>query len=169
MTKEGMRPGDAAEAPSGREGERFATHVLSGEGEFCITSPFGERIHPITGERRFHSGVDGALWTDGKLVETWICAWGDGVVVEAHDADDNAAGVHVAIDHGGGLVTKYFHMELGTLKVGIGDKVSRGATLGWMGKTGRSTGEHLHFQVEKDGAPVDPVPYLRDASSQASA
>lgn len=145
------------------EGECFRTHVLKGEGEFCVTSPFGERIHPVTGKRRFHSGVDGALLVGGRLIETDICAWDDGVVAEAHAEDDNPAGVFVVIDHGGGLVTKYFHMELGTLKVRAGDKVARGAVLGWMGKTGLSTGEHLHFQVERDGAPVDPMPYLRSA------
>lgn len=140
--------------------QRFRTHVLQGDGEFLVTSPYGWRIHPVTGERRFHSGVDGALWTGTALVECWICAWGDGIVSEAHEANDNFAGVHVAIDHGDGLVTKYFHFEEGTLKVRVGDRVHRGDVLGYMGKTGRATGEHLHFQVERDGESVDPLPYL---------
>ena len=144
--------------------DRFSTHVLQGGGEFLVTSPYGWRIHPITGERRFHSGIDGALWTGATLVECWICAWGEGIVVDAHEANDNLAGVHVVIDHGGGLVTKYFHIEEGTLKVKAGERVTRGQILGYMGKTGRATGEHLHFQAERDGQPIDPVPVLRQTS-----
>lgn len=151
----------AASAAAPRAGERIHTRVLLGRGDFLVTSPYGERIHPLTGERRFHAGVDGALWADGRLIETGICAWGAGTVVEAHAADDGPAGVFVAIDHGDGLVTKYFHMEPDTLRVAAGQSVAAGQLLGWMGKTGRSTGEHLHFQVEKDGVPVDPMPYLR--------
>lgn len=139
---------------------RFRSHVLQGEGEFLVTSPYGWRIHPVTGERRFHSGVDGALWTGDALVECWICAWADGTVAEVHEANDNFAGVFVVIDHGGGLVTKYFHMEEGSLKVKAGDHVARGQILGYMGKTGRATGEHLHFQAERGGEPIDPIPLL---------
>lgn len=145
-----------------KSGDRLKTHVLSGEGLFEVTSPFGERIHPVTGRRRFHAGIDGALWDGERLVECWICAWAGGIVVTAHGEDDNDAGVHVSIDHGGGLVTKYFHMEPGTLKVSVGDRVSSGQVLGYMGKTGLSTGEHLHFQVEREGRPVDPSFFLRN-------
>ena len=152
----------AADAPAPREGRRLRTRVLLGKGEFLVTSPYGERIHPVTGERRFHAGVDGVLYAGGQLLETGICAWGDGTVAEAHAADDGPAGVFVAIDHGGGLVTKYFHLEPGTLRVGVGDRVAKGQLLGWMGTSGRSTGEHLHFQVERDGQPVDPLPFLED-------
>ncbi|MBR0056279.1 MAG: M23 family metallopeptidase [Kiritimatiellae bacterium] len=144
---------------------RFKTRVLEGGGTFLVTSPYGWRIHPITGERRFHAGIDGALLRGDALVECDICAWDDGVVAEAHGADDNAAGVFVAIDHGGGLVTKYFHLEEGTLRVATGDRVARGQPLGYMGKTGRATGEHLHFQAERDGVPIDPVPILGKAEN----
>lgn len=139
---------------------RFRTPVLLDPGEFLETSPFGERVHPVTGEKAsFHSGIDGALWNGRMLLETGICAWGDGIVEEAAETD-GPAGTCVAIRHAGGLVTRYFHLERGSLKVVAGDAVPCGAILGWMGKTGRATGEHLHFQVEKDGEPVDPVPYL---------
>lgn len=148
---------------------RFRAGVLQGEGEFLVTSPYGWRTHPITGERRFHSGVDGALWTGTELVECWIRAWGDGTVADAHEADDNFAGVHVVIDHGGGLATKYFHFQEGTLKVKAGDRVRRGDILGYMGKTGRATGEHLHFQVERDGEPVDPIPFIDDSTDNDTA
>ncbi len=70
------------------------------------------------------------------------------------------AGTAVAVDHGGGWVSRYFHLETGSLRVGPGDRVEAGTLLGWMGKTGRATGEHLHFQLERDGVPVDPLPLL---------
>ena len=144
-----------------RSGERIRTHILLEDGEFLITSPFGERTHPVTGEvASFHSGVDGALWDGRMLVETGICAWDDAVVAAAEEGDA-LAGTHVTLDHGHGLVTKYLHMEDGSLRVKAGDHVRKGDLLGRMGRTGRSTGEHLHFQVEKDGTPVDPMPYLR--------
>lgn len=151
---------DAEEGADGREGARFKSGVLLAEGLCQITSPFGERIHPITGKRSFHGGIDCALWDGKALVECWIGAWGPGTVAVAHAENDGNAGVHVAVDHGDGLVTKYFHFEEGSLRVKVGDKVDRGTVLGYMGKTGRATGEHLHFQVERDGSPVDPLPYL---------
>lgn len=140
---------------------RFRSHVLRGEGEFLVTSAYGYRTHPVTGElHAFHSGVDGALWTGRELVECDILAWGDGIVLRAEDSDGDA-GSNVVIDHGGGFVTKYFHLEKGSIRVHAGDRVRRGDTLGYMGKTGRATGEHLHFQAERDGKPVDPLPYLQ--------
>jgi murein DD-endopeptidase MepM/ murein hydrolase activator NlpD len=118
------------------------------------------RPHPVTGDHEtFHAGIDGALWNGRMLLETGICAWRDGVVIEAADTD-GPAGTCVAIDHGDGLVSRYFHLERGSLRVATGDTVREGAVLGWMGKTGRSTGEHLHFQLERDGEPIDPLPLL---------
>ena len=144
-----------------REGERFRSHVLLEDGEFLVTSPFGERVHPVTGEvNSFHHGVDGVLWDGRMMVETGICAWDDGTVI-ATGVLDNLGGQQVVIDHGEGLVTRYCHFEERSLRVKAGDAVKRGQLLGWMGRTGRSTGEHLHFQVELDGNPVDPMPYLR--------
>jgi murein DD-endopeptidase MepM/ murein hydrolase activator NlpD len=152
----------AADAPAPLEGQRLRTAVLLGKGEFLVTSPYGERIHPLDGTRKFHAGVDGVLYAGGQMLETGICACADGTIVEAVADDTGPAGVHVAIDHGDGLVTKYFHLEPGTLRVCVGDKVAKGQLLGWMGTSGRSTGEHLHFQVEVSGHPVDPLPYLVD-------
>lgn len=148
-----------------RDGERLRTHVLLEDGEFLVTSPFGPRVHPVTGEQNsFHHGVDGALWDGRMLVETGICAWADGTVAAAGVIDD-LGGNQVVIDHGGGLVTRYCHLEDASMRVKAGDRVARGQLLGWMGTTGRSTGEHLHFQVERDGTPVDPLPFLRQSPS----
>ena len=93
------------------------------------------------------------------LLETGICAWKGGVVAEAADGA-GPAGTAVAVDHGGGWTSRYFHLEAGSLHVGPGDRVEEGTLLGWMGRTGRATGEHLHFQLERDGVPVDPLPLL---------
>ena len=100
-----------------------------------------------------------ALWNGRMLLETGICAWKRGVVTEAADGA-GPAGTAVSIDHGGGWVSRYFHLEAGSLRVGPGDGVEEGTLLGWMGKTGRATGEHLHFQLERDGVPVDPLPLI---------
>ena len=159
-------PGPLAElrvdstAPA-RPGERLRTHLLLERGEFLVTSPFGPRVHPVTGEpASMHRGVDGALWDGRRLVETGVCAWADGVVLAAGPSG-GPAGVAVALDHGGGVVTRYFHLEEGSLRVAAGERVARGRLLGWMGRTGRATGEHLHFQMERGGVPVDPLPFLR--------
>ena len=137
------------------------TRLFRPSGPLLVTSPFGLRTHPVTGEpATFHSGVDCVLLRGKKLLETGICAYADGTVLEAEDSD-GPAGTHVAIDHGHGLVTRYFHLEIGSLRVAPGDRIHRGTLFGWMGKTGRSTGEHLHFQVEQDGVPCDPTTFVR--------
>lgn len=142
---------------------RFPTHLLRGRGKFLVTSPFGTRRHPVTGEPdTSHLGIDGALWDGHSLVETDICAWDDGTVLTAADTD-GPAGTHVVIDHGDGLVTRYFHLERRSLRVAPGDRVRRGQPLGYMGATGRATGAHLHFQMERDGVPFDPLPLLTAA------
>ena len=150
----------AAQAVKYRDAPRVHTSVLLDPGELLVTSPFGLRPHPVTGEpETFHAGIDGALWNGRMLLETGICAWRDGIVVEAADTD-GPAGTCVVLDHGDGFVSRYFHLEHGSLAVASGDHVRAGILLGWMGKTGRATGEHLHFQLEKDGEPIDPLPLL---------
>ena len=150
----------AAQAAKYRDAPRVRTRVLLDPGELLVTSPFGPRRHPVTGEEdSFHAGMDGALWNGRMLLETGICAWKRGVVTEAADGA-GPAGTAVAIDHGGGWVSRYFHLEAGSLRVGPGDGVEEGTLLGWMGKTGRATGEHMHFQLERDGVPVDPLPLI---------
>lgn len=150
----------AVQAAKYRDAPRIRTRVLLDPGEFLVTSPFGRRRHPVTGEEgAFHAGIDGALWNGRMLLETGICAWRSGVVAEAADGM-GPAGTAVVIDHGDGWTSRYFHLEEGSLRVGPGDSVEEGGLLGWMGKTGRATGEHLHFQLERDGIPVDPLPLL---------
>lgn len=156
----------SAQAEKYGDAPRFRTGILLDPGKFLVTSTFGQRVHPVTGEAgTFHAGIDGALWNGRMLLETGICAWRDGVVAEAADTD-SPAGTYVAIGHGEGLVSRYFHLERGSLRVATGDHIREGEFLGWMGKTGRATGEHLHFQLERDGTPIDPLPHLSSLDRQ---
>ena len=141
--------------------------VFERDGDFMETSPFGWRTHPATGERKFHAGVDGAVWTGAALGESWIVAPLAGEVVAAEDGVDGfsrerPAGNFVELDHGGGVRTRYLHLERGTVAVRAGDRVSPGDRLGYMGKSGLATGEHLHFELLLDGVPADPAPFLRE-------
>ena len=119
-----------------------------------ITSPFGMRVHPITGVYKLHDGVD-----FGAACGTPIYAAASGSVVEA--GYSGAWGNRIVVDHGlvdgDGLATGYNHMS--GLAVS-GGSVSRGQLLGWVGSTGYSTGCHLHFNVYVNGTPVNPMGYL---------
>lgn len=126
------------------------------EGEHRVSSPFGWRRSPFTGQREFHSGIDFA-----GLRGTPIVAAGDGVV--ARTVNDPALGRAVTIDHGQGFETVYGHMD--RLSVQLGEVVTRGQEIGKMGSTGqRSTGPHLHYSVRVDGKYVNPSNYLLDSS-----
>lgn len=119
-----------------------------------VSSPFGERVHPVTGEHRHHDGVDLAA-AEG----TPIRAAEDGVVSFA--GQQNGYGNVVIVDHpgpGGGFQTVYAHQS--HLGVTQGEQVARGEVIGAVGSTGVSTGPHLHFEVRRGGRAVDPLPYL---------
>ena len=116
-----------------------------------ITSPFGNRVHPIFGIVRAHKGID----FDGDLGED-IIAGADGIVLSA--GWRNGYGNTVVLSHGNGFTTLYAHMtEVG---VSVGDSVSGGDRVGFVGSTGWSTGPHLHLEVRVEGIAVDPGPYL---------
>jgi murein DD-endopeptidase MepM/ murein hydrolase activator NlpD len=115
-----------------------------------ITSPFGYRDHPMLGGLRLHAGVD-----LGTPVGTPVHAAGAGVVRRA--GQDAANGRAIVIDHGGGVVTIYCHND--ELLVREGQRVERGQLIARSGNTGRSTGPHLHYQLDLAGAPVDPLHY----------
>ncbi len=117
-----------------------------------VSSPYGWRIHPVHGDRRFHSGVDLAA-PQG----TSILAAQGGVVIKAGYSSSN--GYYVTIDHGNGFQTSYLHMTHYT--VSKGQKVTAGQKIGACGSTGISTGPHLHFTVYKNGATVNPANYIR--------
>jgi murein DD-endopeptidase MepM/ murein hydrolase activator NlpD len=116
-----------------------------------VTSPFGWRIHPILGYRKFHTGID-----IGVGYGVPIHAAGSGTVIYATWM--GGYGNVIIIDHGNGLSTLYAHQS--SLAVGTGAHVARGQTVGYVGSTGFSTGPHLHFEVRVNGNPVDPMGYL---------
>jgi len=116
-----------------------------------ITSGFGPRVHPIYGDARVHTGID-----LGASSGTPIRAAGDGVVVSA--GSQGGYGNATIIDHGGGIATLYAHQS--SIGVSAGQRVTAGQTIGRVGCTGSCTGPHLHFEVRRNGDPVNPVPYL---------
>jgi murein DD-endopeptidase MepM/ murein hydrolase activator NlpD len=115
------------------------------------TSPYGYRNHPILGVRKLHTGIDVAASSG-----TSIRAAGDGTVIFA--GRWGGYGNCVIIDHGGGTATLYGHCS--RLGVTQEQKVTQGQVIAYVGSTGLSTGPHLHFEVRRDGRPVDPAPYL---------
>jgi hypothetical protein len=117
-----------------------------------MSSPFGLRTHPVTGEHeKMHQGVDisGPRWTA-------IRASANGKIERV--ADSETLGKHVIIDHGNGIVTRYGHMVKPFAKEG--QIVKRYDVIGYMGSTGRVTGNHLHYEVWVNGVPVNPVFYM---------
>ena len=125
--------------------------ILSWPVNASISSPFGYRIHPISGVRKLHTGLD-----LNAASGTTIKAAGSGVVILAswYGGYGNA----VVIDHGGGLSTLYAHQS--SIAVSIGQSLIVGDTVGYVGTTGYSTGPHLHFETREWGTPVNPMNYL---------
>jgi murein DD-endopeptidase MepM/ murein hydrolase activator NlpD len=116
-----------------------------------ISSGFGIRVHPILGDVRMHTGVDFAAGTGDP-----IRAAGPGIVVWA--GPRGGYGNAVIIDHRNGLATLYGHQS--RVNATVGQKVTTGQVIGFVGQTGLATGPHLHFEVRELGAPVDPMLYL---------
>lgn len=116
------------------------------------SSNYGWRIDPFSGQRAFHEGID-VMAEQG----TTILAAAGGVVVfsDFHPQYGNM----IEIDHGNDLITRYAHASRRMVKVG--DVILRGAKIAEVGRTGRATGTHLHFEVRQRGAPVNPTQFLR--------
>jgi murein DD-endopeptidase MepM/ murein hydrolase activator NlpD len=119
-----------------------------------MSSGFGRRVDPITGRMAWHGGVDFAGKPGSDVV-----AVASGVVTFA--GERNGYGRMIEINHGAGYITRYGHHD--ELLVAAGDVVKKGQVIGRMGSTGRSTGPHVHFEVLKDGRPVDPARYVARA------
>lgn len=117
------------------------------------TSPFGQRINPMTGELgELHTGQD-----FGVGCGTYVQAAAKGVVKSA-GWQSGGGGNRIVVDHGGGLWTTYKHLS--AIGVQTGEHIERGETLSQSGTTGASTGCHLHFAVMVDGTKVDPRGWL---------
>jgi murein DD-endopeptidase MepM/ murein hydrolase activator NlpD len=131
--------------------------IIRGTGMFAYpsdaptSSPFGWRVHPILGYRRFHAGQDFAA-SYGSTIR----AADSGTVIFA--GWYGGYGKAAIIDHGNGLTTLYGHSS--ELYVSEGQTVKRGQVIAAVGSTGLSTGPHLHFEVRKNGTPVDPMSYF---------
>jgi len=124
-----------------------------------VASGFGYRIDPIYKTPRFHAGLD---FTAPQ--GTPIYATANGVAKIAGNSG-NGYGNHVVISHGYGYETLYGHMF--RVKVKVGERVSRGEVIGYVGSTGKSTGPHCHYEVHKNGQKLDPVYFFyNDLSPQ---
>jgi murein DD-endopeptidase MepM/ murein hydrolase activator NlpD len=121
--------------------------------EVTFTSGFGVRSDPFHAGAAMHPGIDlaGAYGTP-------VFATADGNVIRA-GWNNGGYGNMVEVDHGRGITTRYGHMS--AVLVHAGDHVTRGQQIGRMGSTGRSTGNHLHYEVRIDGRPVNPIPFMK--------
>lgn len=118
-----------------------------------VTSDFGPRSRPIRGGTTFHKGIDIAAPPGTPILSS-----GDGIVT--YSGYKAGLGKTIMIDHGYGVVSVYGHNSSNYVKEG--DHVRRGELLGSVGRTGLATGSHLHYQIEVDGLPVDPMRYIQN-------
>lgn len=116
-----------------------------------LSSTFGGRISPFTGQQEFHSGID--ICTRNH---TLVVSPADGIVSSIDS--DYGYGKMLFINHGNGIKTKYAHLD--KILVKKGQYVKRGQEIALVGTTGRTTGPHLHYEVALNGVPVDPARYI---------
>ena len=116
-----------------------------------LSSPYGQRVDPISGQTAWHAGVDFAGHEGSAVI-----AVASGVVTFA--GERSGYGQLVEVSHPNGYMTRYAHLK--SLSVQVGDVVKKGETLGLMGSSGRSTGPHVHFEVLKSGRNMDPANYV---------
>lgn len=121
-----------------------------------VSSGFGIRRDPIGKFKNFHKGID----VSGPS-GTRIIAYKEGTVV--FSGWMGAYGRMVDIDHGNGLMTRYAHLK--SIRVKRGDRVGKDHAVGLLGRTGRATGNNLHFEVMVNGKPSDPRRHVTDASA----
>lgn len=122
-------------------------------GRYNLSSLFGSRKHPITGKANNHTGIDIPASSG-----TSILAAKSGVVTTS--TYNNSYGNYVVVSHSDGTSTLYAHMV--RRNCSKGDTVSQGQVIGYVGTTGSSTGNHLHFEVRVNGSRVDPINYFTD-------
>ncbi len=136
-------PGDVSLAPV-----QVDAALLTSPTTGSITSPFGSRIHPISGDRDFHKGLDIAAGEG-----TTIHAIADGVVTAA--GWDDSYGWNVTLCHSEGFSSRYAHCS--RLIAEVGDPIRRGERIALCGSTGLSTGPHVHLECQVEGKFVDPL------------
>ncbi len=151
MAVAGARP------PAAGAGGQAPDHLDWPLADWVETQPYGcttfelEPAAPFCPGGHFHSGIDLAA-PAGTVVRSAAAG------VASVELDPAGYGLHVVVEHGGGIATLYGHLESTSLH--SGDAVAAGEEIGRVGSTGLSTGPHLHFEVRRDGRPVDPTPWL---------
>ena len=124
-----------------------------------MTSGYGNRMHPVYGYMRFHSGIDISAGYGQPVVASRA-----GTVlivrnpVEGQNWGGYGYGNYVVVDHGDGYATLYAHLK--NTKVSVGQSVGAGELVGTIGSTGTSTGSHLHFEVMNNGSTTNPRNYV---------
>ncbi len=136
-------------------GGTFAWPVPSHSSSANISSPYAERY--IFGRWEFHTGIDIATGPSASIYNAPIIASNDGVVVTAIYSNVGY-GNYLMVDHGGQYITLYGHCN--SLAVSNGSVVTKGQTIAYVGSTGNSTGNHLHFEIRINNQHTNPLPYL---------
>jgi len=126
--------------------------LLPKKGTYHLSSPFGTRIDPVYGGTARHLGQDFAAKVGNPVYVT-----GDGVV-EKVDFKYNGYGNEVVVNHGFGYKTRYAHLN--TVDVGVGQTLKRGDKIGEVGKSGKATGPHLHYEVIFKGNQINPMSFM---------
>ncbi len=117
-----------------------------------ISSPFGKRIHPLSGQESSHNGIDIAIDSG-----TDVCAIESGTILKSEY--NQFSGNFIVISHQDGYTSSYAHLEESNVK--SGDIVKKGDIIGKSGSTGAVTGPHLHMEIRKDSTPVDPMTLIK--------
>jgi len=126
---------------------------------YKCTSSFGCRIHPISGDYRYHSGIDIPV-VEGTPVYATKSGRISAVRTDVTGYLAGSYGNYIDIDHGDGTMTRYAHLKYGGIMVSVGTMVNQGQAIALSGNTGGSTGPHLHYEVHVNGTSVDPNNYL---------
>lgn len=150
LNQELFLPGATPPAASARSRSRGASYVMPAKGR--LSDRFGPRKHPVSGRPSMHAGIDIACGAGGS-----IFAARAGRVT--HASRMGGYGKLVVIDHGNGYTTRYGHCS--RILVRVGQRVKQSQKIALAGATGRVTGPHLHFEVRRNGNPVDPLTVLR--------
>lgn len=129
-----------------------SVHPIKENDKPRISSHFGKRKDPVTGEQAFHKGIDFAC-----EFATVIYATADGSVIEAQEK--GGYGNCIFIGHDFGFYTKYAHLTEFYCKKG--DEVKKGQPIGFLGSTGKSTGNHLHYEIIKNEKNINPINFLQ--------
>jgi len=124
-----------------------------------LSSSFGYRNSPFTGEKEFHKGIDISTRIGAPILSS-----ADGVV--SFSGWDRGYGRVVVLKHGHGFETKYAHLKKSLVKKG--QHVKRGETIGLVGVSGRTTGSHLHYEVHLNGVPINPIRYVLNEAGSPS-